>query len=101
MGRRPSRESNGLRELLIADRQAGVDSWNRRDAPGWPADRPPMRDRLLEELKAGGPVEVGAADLMCALHRAGLDYRRFAFGGADWARVFVLTERNELVELSD
>jgi hypothetical protein len=43
-------------------------------------------------------------DLLCAMMAAGLPeaaYKRFAFGGADWAKAFVLTERDELVELPD
>jgi hypothetical protein len=47
-------------------------------------------DELLEVPKAGGPVEVASADLMRALMHAGQDYRRYAFGGADADKVFVL-----------
>lgn len=85
--------TSGLRQLLIADRQYAL--------PGWP---PPgrwfgrTRDELLDELKAGGPVVVGS---MCALLHARLDHRRFAFGGADWGKVFELSERDELTELTD
>jgi len=90
MGRHVGNTS-GLRELLIADREHRL--------PGSPPPGPwAARDRLLAELKAGGPVVVGAADLMCALMHAELDYRRFAFGGADWDKTFVLTERDELTE---
>jgi hypothetical protein len=41
---------------------------------------------------------------LCAMMAAGLPeaaYKRFAFGGLDWAKAFRLTERGELVELSD
>ena len=90
MGRHAGNTS-GLRELLIADREHRL--------PGSPPPGPwAARDRLLAELKAGGPVVVGAADLMCALMHAELDYRRVAFGGADWDKTFVLTERDELTE---
>ena len=97
MAQRPQQaRSDGLRELLIADREYRL--------PGCPEPGPwfgRTRDELLEELKAGGPVEVGSATLMCALMHAGLDYRRFAFGGADWDKVFVLDERDKLTELTD
>ena len=35
---------------------------------------------------------------MCALLHAGLDCRRYAFGGADWGKVFLLDERDQLRE---
>jgi hypothetical protein len=95
VGRRVG-STSGFRELLQADRENRL---RRCPKPPWAASRGARRDGLLEELKAGGPVVVGAADLMCALMHAGMDCRRFAFGGADWGKVFVLTERDELVEL--
>jgi hypothetical protein len=92
VGRRAS-TSDGLRELLIADREHRL--------PGSPGPGPwfgRVRDELLEELKSGGPVVVGSATLMCAMQHAGLDYRRYAFGGADWGKVFLLDERDQLRE---
>lgn len=94
MGRRPSKQSNGLRELLIADREYRL--------PGCPKPGQwfgSVRDELLEELKAGGPVVVGAATLMSALMHAGQDYRRFAFGGADGDKLFLLDEHNRLLDV--
>lgn len=35
---------------------------------------------------------------MCALRHAGLDHRRYAFGGAGWGTVFLLDERDQLRE---
>jgi hypothetical protein len=94
MAQRPRQaRSDGLRELLIADREYRL--------PGCPEPGPwfgRTRDELLEELKSGGPVEVGSADLMCALMHAGMDYRRFAFGGADADKLFRL-EGDQLIEL--
>jgi hypothetical protein len=94
MAQRPQQaRSDGLRELLIADREYRL--------PGCPEPGPwfgRTRDELLEELKAGGPVEVGSATLMCALMHAGTDYRRFAFGGADADKLFRL-EGDQLIEL--
>jgi hypothetical protein len=94
MAQRPRQaRRDGLRELLIAHREYRL--------PGSPPPGPwfgRTRDDLLEELKSGGPVVVGAATLMCALMDAGMDYRRFAFGGVDWEKTFLLTERDELTE---
>jgi hypothetical protein len=99
MAQRPRQaRSDGLRELLIADREYGLPGCPK---PGpWAAPRG-GRDQLLEELKSGGPVEVDSSTLMCALMHARLDYRRYALGGADEGKVFRLTERDELVELPD
>jgi hypothetical protein len=90
--------TGGLRELLIADREYQL--------PGCPKPRPwaaPRggRDELLDALKTGGPVDVGSATLMSALMHAGLDHRRYAFGGTDADKLFVLTERDDLIELPD
>lgn len=85
--------ATGLRELLIADREYRL--------PGCPNPGPwfgRVRDGLLEELKSGGPVLVGAATLMCALLHAGLDCRRYAFGGSDWGKTFVLDAQDRLTE---
>jgi hypothetical protein len=71
--------------------------------PPWSAPRG-RRDETLEALKAGNAVEVVSATLLSAIMAAGLPeaaYKRFAFGGTDWAKAFRLTERDELVELSD
>lgn len=92
MGRRASNTA-GLRELLIADREYRLPGCPK---PGRWFGR--VRDELLEELKAGGPVVVGSATLMRALSHAGLDHRRFAFGGADWGKDFLLGEDDQLRE---
>jgi hypothetical protein len=92
--RRRTSNRSGLRELLIADREYRLPGCPR---PGPWAARRGGRDELLEELKAGGPVVVGAADLMCAPMHAGMDCRRHAFGGSDAEKTFVLTERDELL----
>ena len=88
--------ATGLRELLIADREYRLPG-NSKPGPWFGR----VRDGLLEELKAGGPVVVGAADLMCALMHAEMDYRRYAFGGGDWGKVFELDEHDRLTELVD
>jgi hypothetical protein len=54
-----------------------------------------------EALASGRPVEVSATDLLLALMHAGLPHSRFAFGGADWDKVFVLDKRDGLTELPD
>ena len=43
---------------------------------------------------------VGAATLMRALMHAGLDDRRYAFGGVDWDKAFLL-DGDRLTELVD
>lgn len=48
------------------------------------------------DVRAGRPVLVAAAELMCALMHAGLPYRQFAFGGADWDKSFVLDGHDQL-----
>jgi hypothetical protein len=88
--------ATGLRELLIADREYRLPG-NSKPGPWFGR----VRDELLEELKSGGPVVVGAATLMCALMHAGLDCRRYAFGGSDWGKTFVLDERDRLIEWTD
>jgi hypothetical protein len=93
VGRRAGNTS-GLRELLIADREYRL--------PGCPQPGPwfgRVRDELLEDLKTGGRVEVGSPTLMSALLHAGQDYRRYAFGGADWGKAFLLDEHDRLTEL--
>jgi hypothetical protein len=102
MAQRPRQaRSDGLRELLIAYREYRLPKSG--PPPRWsaPAGRP---DALLDALKAGEPVVLVSATLLCAMMAAGLPeaaYKRFAFGGLDWAKAFRLTERGELVELSD
>lgn len=79
----------GLRQLLLDD--------HRRSLGGW---RIPRRvDERERALGSGEPVTVSSAQLMCALMHAGLDYRRFAFGGADWDKAFRLDEHDRLTEL--
>jgi hypothetical protein len=71
--------------------------------PRWsaPAGRP---DALLDKLKGGEPVVLVSATLLSAYMAAGLPesaWRRFALDGADWAKAFLLDERDRLVVLSD
>jgi hypothetical protein len=94
-------QSDGLRELLIAYREYRLPqstSPPRWSAPrGWP-------DELLDKLKAGEPVVLVSATLLSAFIAAGLPdaaHKRFWFGGADWAKAFVLGEDDRLVELAD
>jgi hypothetical protein len=102
MAQRPRQaRGDGLRELLIAHAEYRLPKST--SPPRWsaPAGRP---DALLEGLKAGKPVVLVSATLLSAMIDAGLPesaYKRFAFGGSDWAKAFQLTERGELVELSD
>jgi hypothetical protein len=102
MAQRPRQaRSDGLRELLIAYREHKLPKST--PPPPWSAPRG-RRDELLDALKAGAAVEVVSPTLLSAMMAAGLPeaaYKRFAFGGADWAKAFVLTERDELVELPD
>jgi hypothetical protein len=86
--RRVSR-NDGLRELLIAERE--------RSLHRWPPSRP---DEHLADLRAGRPVVVSVATLMCVLMHAGLPHRKFAYGGADWSKAFLLDEHDRLSELS-
>ena len=101
MAQRPRQaRSDGLRELLIAYR--GYRLPKSTSPPRWSASagRP---DEMLERLKAGKPVVLVSATLLSAMIDAGLPeaaYKRFGFGGADWAGAFRLSERGELVELA-
>jgi hypothetical protein len=93
---RQKSKTSGVRALLIADREYRLPGCPK---PGpWAAPRG-GRDELLEELKAGGPVVVDAATPMSALMHAGQDYRRYAFGGADYNTAYVLDEHDRLIEL--
>lgn len=58
-------------------------------------------DEREQALASGEPVTVSSAQLMCALMNAGLDYRRFAYGGADADKLFQLDEHDRLTELAD
>jgi hypothetical protein len=55
--------------------------------------------RADQKRELGGPVEVGSADLMHALMHSGQDYRRYAFGGTDADKVFLLDQHDRLTEL--
>lgn len=79
-------KSSGLRELLIADRERSLRRWA---IPGRPDD-------FLDDLRAHVPVTVSSAQLLSALMGAGLPFRQYAFGGADYGRVFVLDGRDQL-----
>ena len=91
--------AEGLRELLIAEADAGRERWRQPRAWDWPGLNRglPMLDWELD-LRAGRAVVVSSTQLMCALGRAGLPYDRFGYGGADWRKVFVLDEFGGLTE---
>ncbi|WP_156661572.1 hypothetical protein [Mycobacterium sp. 852002-51163_SCH5372311] len=78
--------ADGLRQLLIADRERSLQRWA---VPG-------RRDEWLDDLRAHVPVVVSSAQLLCALMHAGLPYQQFAYGGADWGKSFVLDENDRL-----
>jgi hypothetical protein len=44
---------------------------------------------------------MSAAQLMCALMRAGLPHQQFAYGGQDCGKAFLLDERDQLTEWID
>jgi hypothetical protein len=50
------------------------------------------------DLRAGRAVVVSSVQLSAALGHAGLPCDRFWFGGADWHKVYVLDERDQLSE---
>jgi hypothetical protein len=90
MARRMSNTSvDGLRELLIRDRQRSSERW------ALPSGRP---DDFLEDLRAHVPVCVSAAQLMRALSHAGLPHADYCCGGKFFKSLFVLDERGELLE---
>jgi hypothetical protein len=72
--------TTGLRQLLLDDHRRSLQRWR---IPG----RVDERERALE---SGESVTVSSAQLLCALMHAGLPYARFAFGGADADKVYVL-----------
>jgi hypothetical protein len=76
---------DGVRRLLIADREESLERW-------------PVADEFLDDLRARVPVTVSSADLLRVLMNAGLPPRQFAYGGADWGRVYVLDGRDRLTE---
>jgi hypothetical protein len=86
--KRTRQHSDGLRELLIAEQERSLKRWA---MPGKPDER-------LEDLRAHVPVVVSSAQLLHALSRAGLPCDRFAYGGADWRKTFVLDAHDELRE---
>ena len=87
MPRRQQR-STGLRQVLIQE-------WDRRTAR-W---RIPGRICEYEEaLKSGKPVVVSSSSMLRALMAAGLPTDRFAYGGADWGKTFLLDEHDRLTE---
>jgi hypothetical protein len=69
--------------------------------PPWSAPRG-RREELLDDLRAGRPVVVGSATLLCAMMAAELPeatYRRFCYGGADYEKQFLLDgDRLECVD---
>jgi hypothetical protein len=90
--------SDGLRALVIAYREHRLPKST--PPPPWSAPRG-WPDELLDELKSGNAVEVSSSMLLSAMIAAGLDCRRYAYGGADWGKVFELDEHDRLTELVD
>ena len=90
--------TSGLRELLIAFREHRLPKST--PPPPWSAPRG-RPDELLDELKSGNAVEVSSSMLLSAMIAAGLDCRRYAYGAADWGKVFELDEHDRLTELVD
>jgi hypothetical protein len=98
--RRTSNASGGLRELLIAEADHRRERWARGPHWGWPEDTDwtlPMLDWEID-LRAGRAVLVSSTALLVALMHAGLPHDRFAYGGADWHKSFLLDERGGLTE---
>jgi hypothetical protein len=84
--KRARQQSDGLRELLIADREKSLRRWA---IPGRP-------DEFLEDLRAHVPVVVSSAQLMQALMHAGLPCDDYAYGGRYFQTSFVLDETDQL-----
>jgi hypothetical protein len=102
MAQRPRQaRSDGLRELLIADREYRLPKST--PPPPWSAPRG-RPDPLLDDLKSGKAVVLVSATLLSAFMAAGLPdaaHKRFWYGGADWSKAFLLDEQDRLTELSD
>ncbi len=88
MARRVRQSVREVREALVVERERSMERWA---IPG-------RRDEWLDGLHSGAPVVVSSAQLMCALMRAGLPHRQYAYGGAEWDKRFVLDERDQLSE---
>ena len=87
MPRRQQR-STGLRQVLIQEWDRGMARW-----------RIPGRICEYEEaLKAGKPVVVSSSSMLRAFMAAGLPTDRFAYGGPDWGKSFLLDERDQISE---
>ena len=82
--------SGGLRELLIEKRE--------RDLQRWPLTG--KQDDWLEDLRAHVPVTVSSAQVLHALSGARLPCDRFAYGGSEWGKFFVLDAGGELREVA-
>lgn len=88
MGRRIQR-NDGVRELLIAERERATERW--------PSSTP---DAWLVALRAGDAVPVSSAQLMRALMRAGLPHRNYCYGGSAFGAVFLLNRDDRLTEFA-
>jgi hypothetical protein len=80
----------GLRDVLIGERDRSLLRW---EIPGKP-------DAFLTALRAGEPVLVSDAQLMCALMHAGMPADQFAYGGVEYGKRFVLDQQDRLIEQS-
>jgi hypothetical protein len=90
MPRRQQR-STGLRQVLIQEWDRGMVRW-----------RIPGRICAYEEaLTSGQPVVVSSSSMLRAFMAAGLPTDRFAYGGRDWGKSFLLDERDQLTEYAD
>ena len=87
MPRRQQR-STGLRQVLIAEWDRGMARW-----------RIPGRVCEYEEaLKSGKPVVVSSSSMLRAFMAAGLPTDRFAYGGPDRGKTFMLDENDRVTE---
>jgi hypothetical protein len=80
-----------VRQLLLDDYRRRLERWRLPDTV-YPYE---------EALASGAAVEVSDGRMFSALHAAGLDWRPYAYGGQHWRKSFLLTERDELIELAD
>jgi hypothetical protein len=54
-----------------------------------------------DALRDGRAAVVSDVTLFSALHRAGLDWTPYAYGGAGWGKRFILDENDKLTEIAE
>jgi hypothetical protein len=100
---RRMQRNDGLRELLIADDDGFRAAW--RSPRAWDSRPPTQRELPMLDwdlaLRAGQRVVVSSSRLLCALMRAGVPHREYAFGGRYCNSVFVLDEYDQLTVLEE